>query len=164
MQQLVPIPDWDTVFRQSVGTCCQSWRGTAVWPNGMIDPTTGHFASLLSDSQSSAKGQCLRVVIVRITPGMELYSDIMLLTNRRVRYMTRDFSIKNTRDRNDLKLFETAPGMRLALLPDAPAFTIAAISRDLCRLFDTSREQIVGQGFLDTCRAYDAFENKWIGQ
>ena len=78
--------------------------------------------------------------------------------------MTRDYSIKNTKDSNDLKLFETAPGMRLALLPDAPIFTIAAISRDLCRLFDTSREQIVGQGFLDACRAYDAFENKWIGQ
>lgn len=53
----------------------------------MIDPTTGYFASPLSYSRSSAKGQCSRVVIVRITPGMELYSNIWLLTNGGVRYI-----------------------------------------------------------------------------
>lgn len=53
------------------------------------------------------------------------------------------------------KLFESSPGMRLAFLPDSPKFTVIAISKDLCRLFNVDSDRIIGVGYLDACRAYN---------
>jgi PAS domain S-box-containing protein len=58
-----------------------------------------------------------------------------------------------------IQLFECAPGKRLVLLPDAPVFTIVGISKDLCRLFEVSREKVIGIGFLDACQIYGAFDD-----
>lgn len=53
-----------------------------------------------------------------------------------------------------IRLFETAPGMRLAVLPDPPTFSIAAVSKDLCRLFGLSKAKLVGRGYIEACREY----------
>ena len=46
-------------------------------------------------------------------------------------------------------LFESAPGLYLALLPDGPRFTIAAASDAYLRATMTERDAIVGRGLFD---------------
>jgi PAS domain S-box-containing protein len=46
-------------------------------------------------------------------------------------------------------LFEGAPGLYLVLLPDAPRFTIVAVSDAYADTTLTSREQILGRGFFE---------------
>jgi len=46
-------------------------------------------------------------------------------------------------------LFEAVPGLYLTLLPDAPAFTIVAVSDSYLRATMTRREEIVGRGLFD---------------
>lgn len=46
-------------------------------------------------------------------------------------------------------LFEASPGLYLALLPDAPRFTIVAVSDAYARATMTRREQILGRGLFD---------------
>jgi len=49
----------------------------------------------------------------------------------------------------DFSVFESTPGLRFALLPDSPAFTIAAASTDLCRHLELSRELLVGTSLFN---------------
>ncbi|MCA1792104.1 MAG: PAS domain-containing protein, partial [Thioalkalivibrio sp.] len=46
-------------------------------------------------------------------------------------------------------LFESAPVLYLALEPDSPRFTIAAVSDAYARATMTKREQILGRGFFE---------------
>jgi PAS domain S-box-containing protein len=46
-------------------------------------------------------------------------------------------------------LFEAVPGLYLALLPDAPAFTIVAVSDSYLRATMTRREEILGHSLFD---------------
>jgi PAS domain S-box-containing protein len=46
-------------------------------------------------------------------------------------------------------LFEAAPGLYLVLLPDAPRYTIVAVSNAYARATLTTREHILGRGFFD---------------
>jgi len=49
----------------------------------------------------------------------------------------------------DFTLFEATPGMRFVFLPDAPRFTIAAATKDICRHVGRSKEQLVGKGIFE---------------
>ena len=46
-------------------------------------------------------------------------------------------------------LFEAAPGVYLVLLPDAPRYTIVAVSNAFTRATMTTREDILGRGLFD---------------
>jgi signal transduction histidine kinase len=46
-------------------------------------------------------------------------------------------------------LFESAPGLYLVLLPDAPVFTIVAVSEAYVRATKTVRDQILGRGIFE---------------
>src|SRR6187397_904290 len=46
-------------------------------------------------------------------------------------------------------LFEAAPGLYLVLLPDAPKYTITAVSDAYARATMTRREEILGRGLFD---------------
>src|SRR5262249_6037324 len=46
-------------------------------------------------------------------------------------------------------LFEAAPGLYLVLLPDAPQYTIAAVSDAYTRAIMTPREEILGRGLFE---------------
>ena len=46
-------------------------------------------------------------------------------------------------------LFEATPGLHLVLKPDAPRFTIVALSNAYARLTSTKREEIVGKGVFE---------------
>jgi PAS domain-containing protein len=46
-------------------------------------------------------------------------------------------------------LFEAAPGLYLVLLPDAPRYTIVAVSDAYARATMTKREEILGRGLFD---------------
>ena len=46
-------------------------------------------------------------------------------------------------------LFEAAPELCLVLLPDAPRYTIVAVSDAYARATMTTREEILGRGFFD---------------
>src|SRR5215813_8148252 len=57
-------------------------------------------------------------------------------------------------DKNQFKpdfqtLFEAAPGLYLVLLPDAPQFTIVAVSDAYADATMTSAEEILGRGFFE---------------
>src|SRR4249920_2966479 len=45
--------------------------------------------------------------------------------------------------------FEAAPGLYLVLLPDAPRYTIAAVTAAYARATMTSREELLGRGFFE---------------
>ncbi|HEY8897762.1 MAG TPA: PAS domain-containing protein [Niastella sp.] len=49
----------------------------------------------------------------------------------------------------DYYLFEANPGISMALLPDAPQFTIAAVSNDFVLASGVSREDAVGKGLFE---------------
>src|SRR5262245_33691902 len=46
-------------------------------------------------------------------------------------------------------LFEAAPGLYLVLLPDAPQYTIAAVSDAYAHATMTRREEIMGRGLFE---------------
>ena len=46
-------------------------------------------------------------------------------------------------------LFEAGPGLYLVLLPDAPRYTVVAVSDGYARATLTTREEILGRGFFD---------------
>ena len=46
-------------------------------------------------------------------------------------------------------LFEAAPGLYLVLLPDAPQYTIVAVSDAYARATMTRREDILGRGLFE---------------
>src|SRR5436309_1852239 len=48
-----------------------------------------------------------------------------------------------------IRLFEAVPGLYLVLLPDAPAFTIVAVSDAYLRATMTQRKTITGRGLFD---------------
>jgi PAS domain S-box-containing protein len=52
----------------------------------------------------------------------------------------------------DYTLFEVWPGNSVLLLPDAPTYTIVAVSNDFVRTSGFSREEAVGKGLFDLFR------------
>jgi PAS domain S-box-containing protein len=56
---------------------------------------------------------------------------------------------RNPSDPDFQTLFEAAPGRYLVLLPDAPRYTIIALSDAYARATQTSREDILGKGLFD---------------
>ncbi|HUK34955.1 MAG TPA: PAS domain S-box protein, partial [Vicinamibacterales bacterium] len=57
-------------------------------------------------------------------------------------------------DRHPLKpdfqtLFQAAPGLYLVLVPDAPRYTIVAVSDSYARATGTTREELLGRGLFD---------------
>src|SRR5215217_2202621 len=63
--------------------------------------------------------------------------------------MTNEMTSHQTAPTIDFSIFEATPGMRLVFLPDAPRFTIIAATKDICRHFNWTREQLVGQGLFE---------------
>ncbi|OLY92462.1 PAS domain S-box-containing protein [Cnuella takakiae] len=49
----------------------------------------------------------------------------------------------------DPKIFEARPGISAVLLPDAPLFTVMAVSNDLVRSTGLPREALIGRGFFE---------------
>src|SRR5919199_4587684 len=49
----------------------------------------------------------------------------------------------------DFLLFESRPGVAAAILPDAPRFTVVAVTHDLLRSVGMKREDIVGKGHFE---------------
>jgi hypothetical protein len=49
----------------------------------------------------------------------------------------------------DYALFEATPGLRFVFLPDAPHFTIAAATKDMCQYTGHTKEQLVGKGVFE---------------
>jgi PAS domain S-box-containing protein len=49
----------------------------------------------------------------------------------------------------DYTLFEGSPGMRFALLPDAPQFTIVAATKDMCKQTGKTKEQLIGKDLFE---------------
>ena len=50
---------------------------------------------------------------------------------------------------NPWRVFETTPGKRVVFLPNAPQFTIIAVSNDMCSFLGLSKEQFVGKGVFN---------------
>ena len=50
---------------------------------------------------------------------------------------------------NDFRLFEATPGLRIVVCPDAPTYTIVAVTNDFLKLLGVSRNAVVGKGHLD---------------
>ena len=46
-------------------------------------------------------------------------------------------------------LFESNPGIGIALLPDAPKFTIVAVTNDFANYFAVEKEAAIGKGFFE---------------
>jgi PAS domain S-box-containing protein len=49
----------------------------------------------------------------------------------------------------DFALFEVIPGMRVLFSPDAPRYTIQAVTRDFCTYVGRTKEQLVGMGVFE---------------
>jgi signal transduction histidine kinase len=49
----------------------------------------------------------------------------------------------------DYILFESTPGIRIALLPDMPKFTIVAVTNDLLTNFDIDKKETIGKGLFE---------------
>jgi PAS domain S-box-containing protein len=56
----------------------------------------------------------------------------------------------------DYTLFEGSPGMRFALLPDAPKFTIVAATKDMCKHTGKTKEQLIGRDLFEVFPANPA--------
>ncbi|HEX8331222.1 MAG TPA: PAS domain S-box protein [Segetibacter sp.] len=49
----------------------------------------------------------------------------------------------------DFTLFEARPGLSVALLPDAPKFTVVAVSDDFIKITGFQRETVIGRGHFE---------------
>lgn len=61
----------------------------------------------------------------------------------------------------DFSLFEASHGLRLAFLPGGPAFTIAAVSKDLCFFLGIGKTSLVGQGLFEALVHNPAEREEW---
>src|SRR4028118_287049 len=51
--------------------------------------------------------------------------------------------------RTDYLLFESRPGVAAAILPDAPRFTVVAVTNDFLQSVGMKKEDIVGKGHFE---------------
>jgi PAS domain S-box-containing protein len=63
---------------------------------------------------------------------------------------------------NDFRLFEATPGLRILLRPDAPTYTIVAVTNDYLKLLGVPRSVVVGKGHLDCFK--EAPRQQFIGE
>ena len=49
----------------------------------------------------------------------------------------------------DFRAFEATPGISVIVLPDAPVFTLVAVSNDFTRASGMKREEVIGKGHFE---------------